>query len=98
MPYPKTGNLAPAFTDLAALAAEIDTLRERANAILADIRPALIGQRVAKYGRTWQITQVQIWGSGRVTCYAVRVSKKGKVGTRSFDLGNLDQCEFIHRI
>lgn len=95
MAYPTNGNLGPAFSDLSAIAAEVEALRVRGRAILDDIRPALIGQRVRRYGREWQVCQVQIWGGGDVTCYGVRVSKKGKVGTRGFDLGLLAQCEFI---
>lgn len=95
MSYPTTGNLGPSFSDLSAIAAEVEALRVRGRAILADIRPALIGQRVRRYGHDWQISQVQLWAGGNVTCYGVRVSKKGRVGTRGFDLGLLEHCEFL---
>lgn len=95
MPYPTGGNLGPAFEELSAIANESATLNARATTVLDGIRDALIGQHVIQYGRRWQISQVQVWGSARVTCYGVTVSKKGKVGTRGFDLGLLENCRFV---
>ena len=95
MSYPTTGNLAPAFADLSGIAKQCADLNNRACVILNDIRPALLGQRVTRYGRLWEVSQVQVWANGRVTCYGVRVSKKGKVGTRGFSLGMLEDCKFI---
>lgn len=95
MSYPTNGNLGPSFVELADLAAHCAVARRKAMNILDDIRPALIGQRVTRYGRTWEICQVQVGLSGHVTCYGVTVSKRGKVGRRGFDLGNLSHCDFV---
>lgn len=95
MPYPTTGNMAPTFADLSRLATESMALSDEARMLLLNIRPALIGQRVRRFNRMWQIVQVDVRGNAQVTCYGVTVSRSGKVGTRGFDLGNLDGCEFI---
>src|SRR6202021_1851257 len=95
MAYPTTGNLAPSLSDLSGLAKDVRAIQDRARAILADIRPGLIGQRVRRFDRVWEIKQVQIWGGGDVTCYGVRGSKRGQGGTRGFDLGMLEQCESL---
>lgn len=95
MSYPTTGNAAPHFADLSAIAEEHRKLQERAREILDQIRPVLIGQRVRQWGRVWQICQVDVRANARVTCYGVTVSKTGKVGTRGFDLGLLENCEFL---
>lgn len=95
MTYPTTGNLAPIFVDLSRLAFDSRQLHRKATEILNDIRPALLGQRVARYGRTWEICQVQVSLGGNVTCYGHAVNKRGKVGTRGFDLGSLEHCEFL---
>lgn len=95
MSYPTTGNLSPSLCTLEQIAATSRKLREDAKRILDDIRPAIIGQRVRQYQRTWEICQVSIASSGDVICYGVTVSKRGKVGTRGFDLGRLQDCEFI---
>jgi hypothetical protein len=90
-----TDNLAPALGDLAALRKEAFELSERARAILDDLRPALVGRRVFRWGRVYQIDALRIDNGARVRCYGVTVSGAGKVGTRGFDLGTLDECEII---
>lgn len=95
MSYPTTGNLTPHFADLSSISADVRALKDRADVILKDIRPALIGQRVFRYGRHWQIVQIQVNSGGEVSCYGVTVSRKGKVGTRGFDLGLLEHCDFM---
>lgn len=95
MTVPTIGNLAPALADLSGIAREARELHRRANDVLKDIRPALIGLRVRRYGREWQICQVDIRGNASLTCCGVTVSKRGKVGTRAFDLGRLEDCEFL---
>lgn len=95
MAFPTTGNLAPAFAELSKLKDEVKTLNDKAKAIIEDVRPALIGQRVSRFGRIYEICQVDVRGSARPTCYGVTVSRDGKVGSRGFDLGALEDCEFL---
>lgn len=95
MPFPTEGNLAPAFAELSQYRRDCACLTASAAKVLAEIRPALIGQRVRQFGRIWQIKQVDVRGNGVVSCYGVTVSKRGRVGTRGFDLGILEECEFI---
>jgi hypothetical protein len=95
MPFPATGNLAPALAELSRYAKEVDDIKRRANALLCDIGTGLVGQRVRRFdGRIWEICQVD-WRYGSVHCYGVSVSKRGKVGTRAFDLGKLEDCKFL---
>jgi hypothetical protein len=80
---------------LSEIAADCEHLRREAVEILDGIRPALIGQRVYRYGRMWQIVTARVSSTGAITCYGVTVSRRGKVGTRGFDLGRLADCDFI---
>ncbi len=95
MAFPTTGNTGPLFSRLRDIAAECALLRREAHEILKDLNPVIIGRRVKRFGRVWQISQARIGNSGSVQCYGVTVSRKGKVGTRDFDLGNLSDCDFI---
>lgn len=95
MTFPTTGNLAPHFVDLLRIKGEVAELNRQATAIINDIRPALIGQRVVRFGRVYQICQVDVRRNAQPTCYGVTVSREGKVGSRGFDLGALEDCEFL---
>lgn len=95
MSYPVTGNTAPALRQLSRLAALERRMTRRGQAILKEISPALIGQQVIRYRRRWSICQVHIRKNCVVSCYGVGVTKRGKIGVRGFDLGNLEECEFV---
>jgi hypothetical protein len=95
MPYPTTGNTAPAFAELSRLSSEAKALNEQAEQVLDEIRQVLIGQHVIQWGRRWQVCQVDVRSNARVTCYGVTVSKRGKIGKRGFDLGALEHCELV---
>jgi hypothetical protein len=69
-------------------------LRARASLRLDEIRPLLIGRRVERYRRVWQITQVNVSISAGINVGGVTV-RKNKIGTRVFDLGLLHNCKLL---
>lgn len=81
--------------------AEIETAyraaRHKANMKLDELSPLLIGRQVTKRGHRWSITQVSIGVFGYVDCYAVRVSPKGKIGTRGYHIGGLKLEQWMDR-
>jgi hypothetical protein len=91
----KLDNIAPTLQALAGMEAEIKKIKANAEVILDEIRPALIGLSVKKYGHKWQIVQARISLEGYIHVYGVRVSKAGKVGTRGYDLHRLSLCEVV---
>lgn len=96
MPYPTKGNLGPSFAHLSEIAATCADLNRDARVTLASIESAVIGQRVRTRGRVWEICTVRVGLSGAVHCYGVPVNKRtGKAGVRGYDLGDLEQHEFL---
>lgn len=86
-------NSRSALQEIADLKRQGDDLRKRAEAILEGVHSAIIGTRVRRYGRLWQISQARISIAGGVDVYGVRVNKKGQPGTRGYHLGLLQHCE-----
>jgi hypothetical protein len=97
MAYPTSGNTGPLFRRLDDIANDCSHLRREAQEILGDLKPVVIGQRVERHGRVYQIVDAHVGLSGNVVAYGVTVNRKGKVGSRGFDLGNLVDCKFIDK-
>ena len=74
---------------------DADRLGEDAKATLKEVRPLLIGKRVRTYGRDYVLKQVEVRRNAAVTCYGLRINKRGKVGTRGFDIGELSKMKFL---
>lgn len=95
MSYPTTGNAASALHELSQIAHRTRGERERAQLVLADILQHLIGTRVCRFGRVYEIAGARIGLDNTVDASGRTVSARGKVGTRQFSLGDLEECEFL---
>lgn len=95
MPYPKDGPAANAYAALSAIAQKSAELRQEAETILSAIDERVIGQRVRAFGHIYEVCTARIHPNGGVRCYGVRVNKKGEVGSRGYDIGMLEDCEFL---
>lgn len=87
--------LALSLAELAKIAEQTMTLRKMANARLDEIRPLLIGKRVRAYGHLYQISQVSISLLNQIKGYGVRVNRKGRAGTRGYDIGTISNWKFV---
>jgi hypothetical protein len=96
MSYPADKNTSPMLRKLSQIGRLADKLNERAQAIIDEIAPTIIGQQVIRYGRRYQINQKPRVHGGHLECYGVPVNAKtGKPGVRGYSLGRLEECEFV---
>jgi hypothetical protein len=78
---------------LRAHAASVDAIQEQVRNLWEDVAPLIVGLRVRRYGRIWQICSGNTY-RGIVHVYGVTV-RGDKIGTRGFSLGRLDECEVL---
>lgn len=92
-----TAALLNAISDMKKFEKETDALRRRAIARLEEIRPLLIGRRLRRFGRIYQIPREGLYidAYGALSCYGVTVSPKGAIGTRAFSIGRVALCELL---
>lgn len=96
MSYPADKNTSPMLRKLSQIGRLANRLNDRAQEILDEIGPTLIGQQVIRYGRRYQIMQKPRVHGGHLEVYGVPVNRKtGIVGTRGYSLGKLEDCEFV---